>query len=77
MCWAEDELKPKAALAIKGEGEFCTGDHCRFCRVRATCTSPRPLKHTIGAVGYPLPTLGHLFRTLLVGVELKFWRIIF
>jgi len=37
MFWAETELKPRAALAFKGEGEFCTGDHCRFCRVRATC----------------------------------------
>ena len=30
-------LKPKAELAIKGEGEFCAGDWCRFCRAKATC----------------------------------------
>jgi hypothetical protein len=35
--WAEIELKPKAALAFKGEGEFSAGEHCRFCRARATC----------------------------------------
>ena len=35
--WAEKELMPRAALAAKGEGEFCAGDHCRFCKVKATC----------------------------------------
>lgn len=35
--WAENELKPKATLAFKGEGEFCAGEHCRFCKVKATC----------------------------------------
>ena len=37
MNWAENELKPKAELAAKGEGEFCAGEHCRFCKVKATC----------------------------------------
>ena len=37
MSWAENELKPKAELAAKGEGEFCAGEHCRFCKVKATC----------------------------------------
>lgn len=35
--WAENELKPKAELAAKGEGKFCAGEHCRFCKVKATC----------------------------------------
>lgn len=35
--WAEDVLKPTAALAFEGEGEFCAGDHCQFCPARATC----------------------------------------
>lgn len=35
--WAEEVVKPKAELAIKGEGEFCAGDHCRFCRARFNC----------------------------------------
>lgn len=37
LVWAYGEVKPKAALANAGEGEFCAGDHCRFCRARATC----------------------------------------
>ena len=35
--WAENELRPKAELAAKGEGEFCAGEHCRFCKVKAAC----------------------------------------
>ena len=30
-------LKPIAALAAKGEGEFKAGEHCRFCKLRSTC----------------------------------------
>jgi len=35
--WADSFLKPRAELAFKGEGDFCSGPHCRFCKVRATC----------------------------------------
>lgn len=35
--WAETEVKPKAELAMKGEGEYQTGDHCRFCKAKAVC----------------------------------------
>lgn len=35
--WAENILKPKAQLAINGEGEFVAGEHCRFCKIKSTC----------------------------------------
>lgn len=35
--WGENFVKPRADLAYKGEGEFCAGEHCRFCRARFTC----------------------------------------
>lgn len=35
--WAETVVKPAAALAFAGEGEFKPGDHCRWCKVKATC----------------------------------------
>ena len=35
--WADEVLAPTALLAIKGEGEFKAGDHCRFCKARKTC----------------------------------------
>ena len=30
-------MRTKAELAAKGEGDFCAGEHCRFCKVKATC----------------------------------------
>ena len=35
--WADDFLKPTAELAFNGEGEFKAGDHCTFCKAKATC----------------------------------------
>ncbi len=37
MEWVETELKPKAQLAIHGEGEFHCGSWCRFCKAKNTC----------------------------------------
>lgn len=36
LSWGE-EVKKKAKIAFKGEGEFCAGSHCRFCKARNTC----------------------------------------
>lgn len=35
--WAENTLAPTAKMAHTGEGEFKAGDHCQFCRIKATC----------------------------------------
>ena len=35
--WAEEELSPKAELALNGGGEFCPGEHCRFCSAKNKC----------------------------------------
>jgi len=35
--WAEEVLAPIAQLAIKGEGEYKAGEHCQFCKAKATC----------------------------------------
>ena len=35
--WADDVLAPIAKLAYEGQGEFKAGNHCQFCRVKATC----------------------------------------
>ncbi len=35
--WAEETLAPIAKLAYDGGGEFKAGEHCRFCKVKATC----------------------------------------
>ena len=35
--WAEKVVKPAAVLAFAGEGDFCSGDHCRWCKVKGNC----------------------------------------
>jgi len=35
--WAESVVKPAAMLAFAGEGEYCAGDHCRWCKVKGNC----------------------------------------
>lgn len=35
--WGEQYVRPRALLADKGEGDYCTGDHCQFCKGKAIC----------------------------------------
>jgi len=35
--WAESVVRPAAELAFTGKGDFKAGDHCRWCKVKATC----------------------------------------
>ena len=35
--WAEETVKPIAALAFEGKGDFSAGSWCRFCKIKATC----------------------------------------
>lgn len=36
LAWGES-IKPIAQKAFAGEGEFSSGEHCRFCRAKARC----------------------------------------
>ena len=35
--WADEVLAPTAKLAYEGAGDFHAGDHCQFCKIKATC----------------------------------------
>ena len=37
ITWASTVLSPLARQAFRGEGDFVPGDHCEFCRAKATC----------------------------------------
>lgn len=37
LYWANNTLRPAAELAAKGEGDLKAGEHCRFCKLKATC----------------------------------------
>lgn len=35
--WCEQEVRPKALLAWNGEGDYSSGEHCKFCRAKSVC----------------------------------------
>lgn len=37
--WAVDFVQPRAKLAWAGQGDFCPGDHCRWCAAKAVCSA--------------------------------------
>ena len=55
--WAEVELRPKAQLAINGEGDYLPGEHCRFCRARHTCRARAEEHLVLARYDFKLPSL--------------------
>ena len=39
--WAGEQVRPRALMAMRGEGEFRAGEHCRFCKAFATCRAQK------------------------------------
>lgn len=37
IAWGENTVKPIAALAARGEGDYQAGPWCQFCRIAPTC----------------------------------------
>ena len=56
-CWADEFVMPRAELAIKGEGEFVPGDHCRFCRAKETCRARADAARAAVVEDFALPPL--------------------
>ncbi len=54
--WAETVLKPTADLAAKGEGEYKAGDHCRFCKIRATCRKRAEYNLELAKYDFAMPS---------------------
>jgi len=57
ITWADTEVRPRAALAMAGEGEFVVGDHCRFCRARAICRARAEYNLELTKMEFSLPEL--------------------
>lgn len=55
MEWADTELKPKAALAFRGEGEYCPGEWCTFCRAAVKCRARAEEKLQLAKFEFKLP----------------------
>ena len=58
--WAEDVLSPTAELASKGEGEYKAGEHCQFCKAKATCRKRAEYNLELAKYDFEVPaTLDH------------------
>jgi ribosomal protein L17 len=55
--WAEEFLIPHAALAYKGEGEYCPGEWCHFCKAAVKCRARAEAKLQLAAYEFALPPL--------------------
>lgn len=55
--WAENVLKPKAELAVKGEGDYCVGDWCTFCKASVRCRARAENNLKLAQEEFRLPPL--------------------
>lgn len=53
--WGEGVLRPAAQQAIKGEGKFCAGDHCRFCKAKHECRARADQQMNLMRYEFQLP----------------------
>ncbi|MFX3628638.1 MAG: DUF2800 domain-containing protein [Ectobacillus sp.] len=55
--WAEEVLKPKAELAFNGDGNYCPGEWCQFCRAAVKCRARAEAKMKLATFEFALPPL--------------------
>ena len=55
--WARDDLVEKARLAYAGEGEYCAGEWCMFCRASVRCRARAEEKLRLAKEEFKYPPL--------------------
>lgn len=55
--WAENELKPKAQMALNGEGEYHPGEWCQFCKAAVRCRARAEEKLHLAQQEFKMPPL--------------------
>lgn len=55
--WANYFVKPKAKKAWAGSGEFVAGEHCGFCRAKATCRARSDFINEVATLEFKEPAL--------------------
>ncbi|UAY70706.1 DUF2800 domain-containing protein [Bacillus paralicheniformis] len=76
MTWADEYVKQRAEMAWKGKGAFKAGEHCRFCRAKATCAARAEKNLEMAKYDFQKPELlskEDLGQILLEAEELKRW----
>jgi len=74
--WADKVVKPAAALADAGEGDFKPGDHCRWCKVKATCRARADANMEVLKYEFQDPALlsnEEIGSILFIAGQLKAW----
>lgn len=69
LAWADNTLAPTAVLAMSGQGEFAAGDHCQFCKVKATCR--KRAEHNLELAKYDFAMPDTLDRTEIAAILAK------
>jgi hypothetical protein len=54
--WADNYVKPRAQMALVGDGEFVAGEHCRFCKARAICKARADANLSLAQYEFKPPT---------------------
>lgn len=71
-----DLIRPIALRAHSGEGEYIPGDHCRFCRAKATCRARSDYYLALDGfekIKPPLISNEEVGRILLQAIDLQVW----
>lgn len=55
--WGENELKPRAEMAFRGEGEYKPGEWCTFCRAAVKCRARAEEKLRLAQEEFKRPPL--------------------
>lgn len=74
--WVQEELVPKAKLAVRGEGDYIPGDWCRFCKARNQCRARAEGFLKLAQLEFKPPALlteEEISEVLLVADELAKW----
>lgn len=68
LTWADTVLAPTAKLAYEGKGEFKAGDHCQFCKAKATCRKRAEYNLELAKYDFQMPdTLDELEIAAILG----------
>lgn len=76
MQWGETYVKPRASLAIAGDGDFAPGDACKFCKARGACKARAEYMYEINKHAFQSPELmepSELAEVLMTKGELSAW----
>lgn len=57
LIWANEVLVPTAKLAYEGKGEFKAGDHCQFCKVKASCRKRAEYNLELAKYDFAMPAI--------------------